>query len=144
MHGQIRHQAEGVRDGRDAAGLGGFGHIQLLNDFAILIAEEWELGAQTGSERCIHFGGINADDGKLTVVDGELFLEFHIVAQLHLAFPSPVPAVKGKNEGKFANQLGKLNQLAVLIGKLDIRESLSDSLIHGPNLSEKIATPILE
>jgi len=62
------------------------------------------------------------------------------VAQLHLAFPSPVPAVEGKNEGKFANQLGKLNYLTVLIGKLVIGESLSDGLIHCPNLSEKIAT----
>jgi hypothetical protein len=59
------------------------------------------------------------------------------VAQLHLAFSSPVPAVEGKYEGKFANQLGEPNQLAVLIGKLDIRESLSNALIHGPNLSEK-------
>jgi hypothetical protein len=35
--------------------------------------------------------------------------------------------------------LGKPNPLAVLIGKLDIRESLSDTLIHGLNLSAKIA-----
>ena len=33
--------------------------------------------------------------------------------------------------------MGESNQLAVLIGKLDIRESLSNTLIHGPNLSEK-------
>jgi hypothetical protein len=66
----------------------------LLHDLAILIAEEWELGTQTGSERGIHFGRINADDGELTIIDGEFFLEFYVVAQLHLAFPSPVTPVE--------------------------------------------------
>src|SRR5262245_48424319 len=45
MHGQIRHQAKSIRDGRDAASLRGFGHIQLLHDFAILIAEKREICA---------------------------------------------------------------------------------------------------
>jgi hypothetical protein len=61
------------------------------------------------------------------------------MAQLHLAFASPVTAIEGKNEWKFPNQLGKLNHLPVLIGKLDIRESLADTLIHKLNLSAKIA-----
>jgi hypothetical protein len=33
--------------------------------------------------------------------------------------------------------LGKLNQLAVLIGKLDIRESSSNALIHGSTFLER-------
>jgi hypothetical protein len=52
------------------------------------------------------------------------------VAQLHLAFASPVTAVERQNEGEFAGQLGKLYRLAVLIGKLNIREPLSNALIH--------------
>jgi hypothetical protein len=62
------------------------------------------------------------------------------MAQLHLAFTSPVTAVERNDEGKFSHQLRKLDHLAVLIGKLDIRESLSNSLIHERNLSEKNAT----
>jgi hypothetical protein len=57
------------------------------------------------------------------------------VAQLHLAFTSPKTAIEGENEGKLTDPLGKSNQLAVLISKLDIRESLSDGLVHVLDLS---------
>lgn len=34
--------------------------------------------------------------------------------------------------------MGNLNQLTVLVGKLDIRESLSDALIHGSTFLERL------
>jgi hypothetical protein len=40
--------------------------------------------------------------------------------------------------------LGKLDQLAVLIGKLDIRESLSNTLIHGPTFLKKLLSALSE
>jgi hypothetical protein len=55
------------------------------------------------------------------------------MAQLHLAFTSPVTAVERNDEGKFSHQLRKLDHLAVLIGKLYIRKSPSDALIHVSN-----------
>jgi hypothetical protein len=57
------------------------------------------------------------------------------MAQLHLAFASPVSPIEGKNEGKLSDQLGKFNQLAVLIGKLDVREFFSNDLVHVLDLS---------
>jgi hypothetical protein len=37
------------------------------------------------------------------------------MAQLHLAFASPVAAIKRQDEGKLSNQLGQLNRLSIMI-----------------------------
>jgi hypothetical protein len=101
-----------------------------LNDFPILIAEKREISAQPGSEGGIDLRRIDAHHSEFTIIDRQLFLEFDEMAQLHLAFASPVTAVERQDEGKFPHQLRKLGHLAVLIGKLDIREAPSDALIH--------------
>jgi hypothetical protein len=59
------------------------------------------------------------------------------MAQLHLAFASPVTAVERKDERKFPNQLGKLNCLAVVVRQLDIWERSPDTLVHIFDLSVK-------
>jgi hypothetical protein len=52
------------------------------------------------------------------------------VAQLHLAFSSPVAPVKRQYEWKFADGIGELNRLAILIGQLEVRKVLADLQIH--------------
>ena len=130
MHRQIRHQGKGVWDSRDPSRLGGFGHIQLLDHFTLLVAKKSKVGAQPGTERGVNLRRVHAYHGELAIIDGEFFLEFHKVAQLHLAFASPVTAVERQNEGEFSDQLGKLYRLAVVIGKFNIWEPMSNALIH--------------
>jgi hypothetical protein len=77
----------------------------LLNDFPILIAEKQEIGAQAGSERRVDLRRVNAHHRELTIIDRQLFLKFDKMAQLHLAFASPVTAVERQDEGKFSHQL---------------------------------------
>jgi hypothetical protein len=55
------------------------------------------------------------------------------MAQLHLAFASPVTAVKRQDEGKFPHELRKLGRLSILVWKLDIRKPPSNALIHVRN-----------
>jgi hypothetical protein len=95
-----------------------------------LIAQEREIGPQSNPKRRADFRRIDGDYGEMTVIDGQFFLQFYIVAQLHLALTSPVAAIKGKNEGELANQFRKPDYLAVLIRELDIGEPLSYGLIH--------------
>jgi hypothetical protein len=52
------------------------------------------------------------------------------MAQLHLAFPSPVAAVERQDEGKFADQFRELYLLPVLIGQFNIGETLADFKFH--------------
>jgi hypothetical protein len=52
------------------------------------------------------------------------------MAQLHLALPSPVAAVKSQDEGKLSDHFRELDLLPVLIGQLDIGKTLADSQIH--------------
>jgi hypothetical protein len=53
------------------------------------------------------------------------------MAQLHLAFASPITAVKSQDERKFADQLGKLDLLVLVIRQFNIGEPLADFQIHG-------------
>jgi hypothetical protein len=59
-----------------------------------LIAQKWELGAEPVSKGRIDLGRIDAHDHQLTVINRQFFLEFNEVAQLHLAFASPVAAIE--------------------------------------------------
>jgi hypothetical protein len=52
------------------------------------------------------------------------------VAQLHLAFPSPVAPVKRDDQGKLPGKLRDFNELTVVIGHFKIWKSLSNSLVH--------------
>jgi hypothetical protein len=48
------------------------------------------------------------------------------MAQLHLAFGSPVAAVKSQDERKLADQIGQLHRLIFLVGQLDVGKFLTD------------------
>src|SRR3990170_1575041 len=100
MNGQVRQKRKRMGHRRNAAALRGLGHVEGLDRLALMIAQKRELGAQTGSERVIDLRWVNADDGELAVVDLQFFLKFDVVAQLHLAFPSPVAAVKCQDKRK--------------------------------------------
>src|SRR5688572_32217470 len=52
------------------------------------------------------------------------------MAQLHLAFASPVAAIERQDQWKFASILRKLNRLTVMIDHFKIEELLADILIH--------------
>jgi hypothetical protein len=52
------------------------------------------------------------------------------VAQLHLAFSSPVSSIEGQNEWKFSGQVGEFHSLPVLIWQLKIGEALANGKIH--------------
>jgi hypothetical protein len=52
------------------------------------------------------------------------------MAQLHLAFGSPVAAVKSQDERKLADQFGQLHGLVFLVGQLDVWKLLTDLEIH--------------
>jgi hypothetical protein len=58
------------------------------------------------------------------------------MAQLHLAFASPVTSVKSQDEGKLAHQLGQFHELAFMVGQLDIGKLLTDLEIHTASFSE--------
>ena len=94
-----------MRHRGDALALGGFGHIEHFDYGAFLIAEEGILGAETGAKRIVNLRRVDADHGKLTVINRQLFLKFNIVAQLHLAFGSPVTTIERQNKRELANQL---------------------------------------
>src|SRR5258706_4302290 len=115
-----------MRHHRYALALGGFRHIEQLDYGALLIAEEGILGAETGAKRVIDLRRVHADHGKLTVIDRQLFLKFNIVAQLHLALRSPIATIERQNKRELADQLRKLNLLAVLIRASDITEPMTD------------------
>jgi hypothetical protein len=52
------------------------------------------------------------------------------MAQLHLAFGSPIAAVKRQDKGKLADQLGQLYRLVFMVGQLDVGKLLVDFEIH--------------
>jgi hypothetical protein len=52
------------------------------------------------------------------------------VAQLHLAFSSPVAPVERQYEGKLSNRIGELNRLAILIRQFEVRKTLADLQFH--------------
>jgi hypothetical protein len=130
MHGQIGHQGKRIGNSRDAPALGSFGHIQLLDNLTLLIAEELELGAEPRPESSINFRRIDADDRELTIVDRQFFLKFYVVAQLHLALGSPVSAVKGDDQRELARQLRQFHPLSVVVLQFDIGKALTDRLVH--------------
>jgi hypothetical protein len=53
------------------------------------------------------------------------------VAQLHLAFSSPVTTIEGQDKRKFAHQFGKSNRLIIVIGQLEIGKPFADFQVHG-------------
>jgi hypothetical protein len=53
------------------------------------------------------------------------------MAQLHLAFPSPVAPVKRQNEWELTDEFQKPYRLAAVIRELDVRKTGADFLIHG-------------
>ena len=130
VNGQVGHQRKSIGNGRNAAALGRLCHIKLLNNFTILIAEKRKPGAEPGSERVVNLGWIHADDGELTIVHRQFFLEFYVVAQLHLAFGSPVATVEGNDQREFPRNLRKFHPLPVLVLQFDIGKPLADDLIH--------------
>lgn len=105
VHGQVRHQGKSIGNGRNTAAFRRLRHIELPDNFAFLIAEEVKLGTEAGSERGINFRRIDADDRELTIVNRQFFLKFYVVAQLHLAFRSPVAAVEANDQREFARKL---------------------------------------
>jgi hypothetical protein len=52
------------------------------------------------------------------------------VAQLHLAFPSPITPVKTEDEGKFSDQRGQSHWLVVMVRQLEVRKFFTDLEIH--------------
>src|SRR5438552_1784796 len=119
MHGQIREQTKRIWNRGYAPRFRSLSHIKHLYDFTLMIAEEGEISAQASAKCSANFRGIDAGYGEMAVIDGKLFLQFDEVAQLHLAFASPVAAIEGENKGKFPDQLRKLDWLAILIRELD-------------------------
>jgi hypothetical protein len=59
------------------------------------------------------------------------------MAQLHLAFRSPVAAVESQDKRKLAHQLRELSRLTILIRQLEVRKLLADSLVH------RLVSPLL-
>lgn len=130
VHGQVRHQGKSIGNGRNTPAFRRLRHIELLDNFAFLIAEEMKLGAEAGPERGINFRRIDADDRELTIVNRQFFLKFYVVAQLHLAFGSPVAAIEADDQREFARKLRKFHRLPLMVLQLDIGKAFTDSLIH--------------
>jgi hypothetical protein len=101
-----------------------------LNDFAVVIAQEGKLSAQSGPKCRADLRQIDAHDHKLAIIDRQLFLKFHIVAQLHLTFSSPVAPIESDDQRKLPGELRNFNQLAVMIGHFKIWKPLSNGLVH--------------
>jgi hypothetical protein len=57
------------------------------------------------------------------------------VAQLHLAFGSPVTAVKADNQWEFPRKLRNFDPLSFVILELDIGKALTDCLVHARHSS---------
>lgn len=57
-------------------------------------------------------------------------LELGQQAQLHLALWSPVAAVKNNDQRKLSGNLGEPSPLSFMIRQLQVREPLTDDLIH--------------
>ena len=72
------------------------------NEYAIDISK---LRAQTGAKGIVDIRRIDAAHGEMAIVHRQLFLQFNVMAQLHLAFGSPVATVKSQDEGKLADQI---------------------------------------
>jgi len=53
------------------------------------------------------------------------------MAQLHLAFASPVTAIERQYEWKLSNDFGKFDNLAVLVRQLKVGKALADLQVHG-------------
>lgn len=130
VYRQIRHERKSVGHGGDPPSLRRLRHVERLDRLAVLITQKWKLGAQPGTKSVIDLRGINADDHELAIIDGQFPLKFDKVAQLHLAFTSPVAAVKGNDQRKFAGELRNLGKLTVMIGEIKVGKPLSDGLIH--------------
>jgi hypothetical protein len=52
------------------------------------------------------------------------------MAQLHLAFASPVAAIKRQNERELSYRLGEFDWLPFVIRQLEIGKALADLQIH--------------
>jgi hypothetical protein len=52
------------------------------------------------------------------------------MAQLHLAFASPIAAIKRQDERKFSDGLRKFDDLTVLIRQLEVGKALADLQVH--------------
>jgi hypothetical protein len=52
------------------------------------------------------------------------------MAQLHLAFGSPVATVKSQDEWELADQFGQFCRLVFMVRQLDIGKFLTDFEIH--------------
>jgi hypothetical protein len=59
-----------------------------------MIAQERKLRPQASAKGIVDFRRIDTANRELAVVDRKLFLKFNVMAQLHLAFASPVSPVK--------------------------------------------------
>src|SRR5688572_16491707 len=94
VNGQVRHERERIRHSGYAPALRRFRHVQHLDDFPFLVAQERKIRPETGPESIVDHRTIDAHHRKLAVVDRELLLKFYVVAQLHLAFASPIAAVE--------------------------------------------------
>jgi hypothetical protein len=57
------------------------------------------------------------------------------MAQLHLAFGSPIAAVKRQDKWKLADQFGQLYRLVFMVGQLDIGKLLVDLEFHSAPFS---------
>lgn len=130
VHGQVGHQGKSIGNGRNTAALRSLCHIELLDNFTVPIAEKVKLSAEAGPECGIHFRRIDADDREFTIVNRQFFLKFYVVAQLHLAFGSPVATVEGNDQREFPRNLRKFHPLPVLVLQFDIGKPLADCLIH--------------
>jgi hypothetical protein len=52
------------------------------------------------------------------------------MAQLHLAFASPIATVERQDKGEFSDGLRKFDDLTVLIRQLEVGKALADLQIH--------------
>jgi hypothetical protein len=52
------------------------------------------------------------------------------VAQLHLAFASPIAPIKRQDKRKLSDRVGELDRLPVMIRQLEIGKTLTDLQIH--------------
>jgi hypothetical protein len=104
--------------------------VELPNGPALVVAQERERGAQSGTERGGDLRSVGADHSDVAVVDIELALQLDQVPQLALALRSPVATVEGHDQGVPVGELAELHGFLPMIGQLEIGKGTADNQIR--------------
>jgi hypothetical protein len=123
---QVRGQREGIGKCDQAVfeiGRCHFDHIELPDGLTLMVTEEGEGSAESGSEGRAHFCRVRTDDGKLTVVDLQILLQFEEAPHLARAFRSPIAAVKAQDQRKATGEFGQRHGLMPMIRERQVWES---------------------